>query len=61
MAGSTTQAPMKVEQLIAKLKLLPMDMKIEITTETGKYYVQDLIIDDLDKCNIYLKIIPNNE
>ncbi len=60
MAGTTAQVPMKVNDLLNRLKLLPGDMRIEITNELGRFYVQDLEVNAEENCisNLILIKIP---
>ena len=60
MAGTTSFSPMKVNDLLNRLKLLPGDMRIEITNELGRFYLQDLEVNAEDNCisNLILIKIP---
>jgi len=60
MAGTTSFTPMKVNDLLNRLKLLPGDMRIEITNELGRFYLQDLEVNGEDNCisNLILIKIP---
>lgn len=60
MSGTTSFTPMKVNDLLNRLKLLPGDMRIEINNPLGRFYLQDLEIDALDNCisNLILIEIP---
>lgn len=61
MAGTTSsEKPMKVNDLINTLKLLPADMRIEINNELGRFYLSDLVVDAKDNCisNLVLVKIP---
>lgn len=60
MAGTTSFTPMKVNDLLNRLKLLPGDMRIEITNELGRFYVQDLEVNAEENCisNLILIKIP---
>lgn len=60
MSGTTSFTPMRVNDLLNRLKLLPGDMRIEINNPLGRFYLQDLEIDALDNCisNLILIEIP---
>lgn len=60
MAGTTSFSPMKVNDLLNRLKLLPGDMRIEITNELGRFYLQDLEVNAEENCisNLVLIKIP---
>ena len=60
MSGNSF-TPMKVNDLLNRLKLLPGDMRIEINNPLGRFYLQDLEIDALDNCisNLILIEIPD--
>lgn len=51
---------MKVNDLLNILKLLPADMRIEITNELGRFYLQDVEVNATDNCisNLVLVKIP---
>lgn len=59
---TTQQAPITVNNLINKLKLLPGDWSIQITNALGDFYIADLTAVDAD-CVVYLDLeeIPNIE
>lgn len=60
MSGTTSFTPMRVNDLLNRLKLLPGDMRIEISNSLGRFYLQDLEVDADTNCisNLILIEIP---
>lgn len=56
MAGTTTDCPMTVNDLINKLKLLPGDWKVKVETSDGVMYIKDLEISE--DCEVAFVMIP---
>lgn len=56
---TTQQGPMKVNDLINQLKLLPGEWALQISTDTGERYITGLLVND--NCNVELltEEIPN--
>jgi hypothetical protein len=52
---TTQQAPITVDNLINKLKLLPGTWRINITNSLGEFYIADLTAVDED-CIVYLDL-----
>lgn len=61
MSGTTTQLPMTVENLIKKLKLLPMTMMIQVSNIQGTFYIMDLEVIDACNVNFVLAKLPLTE
>lgn len=54
----TEQGPLTINDLLNKLKLLPLDWKIQVSNSDGDFYIEN--IETLDNCvvNLVLKRIP---
>lgn len=60
---TTPQTPIKTNELINRLKLLPGDWMIKISNKEGDFYISDLVVDvypNLSDCivNLVLTKIP---
>ena len=53
--------PMSVNDLMNKLKCLPLDMRIKLTQGEEEYYLEDLVIESQDVVSIKMLPLGNFE
>lgn len=56
MAGTTTHKPMKVNDILNTLKLVPLNDYLQVQNSDGIFYVRDIEI--IDECTVSLVLMP---